>query len=282
MKLEIRDSAGDYGAGYPFRFGPWLNTKVNQCVTRSESFEQKHGRNALLEILLFTNLRVKRPMFRQLQTIRKKQPVVIHMVIVPYIGSSWSEPSAYAQPVQQWLDGVATVLRGLKFDSSHFEERIPALLKQFCSDPSVILHNLVETPKPLPKAFPKWRVPKDIKKHVKEADGTWEDERYDPILLMVSEGGSYDGRSIPLMWQIEFDPFDDRLEVALERLQDSGLDPDGDVWSSLIQKRFRKRFPKFARELHCDSESGTCVLWVESEPACKALMELTWAMLFKK
>jgi len=58
--------------------------------------------------------------------------------------------------------------------------------------------------------------------------------------------------------------------------------PDGDSWIGAIQKRFNTCFPKLAGELHDDRESSTCVLWVESERACKALVELVWLMLFKK
>src|SRR5207247_10419025 len=117
---------------------------------------------------------------------------------------------------------------------------------------------------------------------VEAAGGTWEQDRYDPIVLTLSIDVAYQGREIPLMWQVEFDPFDERLKTAGERLERRGVEPDGDGWSSVIQKEFRKRFPKLAREFHDDSESSTCILWVESENACKALVELVWSMLVKK
>jgi hypothetical protein len=65
-------------------------------------------------------------------------------------------------------------------------------------------------------------------------------------------------------------------------LESGGVEPNGDGWSHDIQKRFKTRFPKLAGELHDDSESSACVLWVKSENACKALVELVWSMLFKK
>lgn len=157
-----------------------------------------------------------------------------------------------------------------------------SIVKEFCSDPGRIVPGWVEAPKPKRESLSKWRVPKDLRKRVADAGGTWEDERYDPILLTVSNGVSYKGRKIPPMWQVEFDPFDERMEAAGERLENRGVEPDGDGWSNVIQKRFRKRFPKLARELHDDSESSACVLWVESESACKALVELVWPMLLKK
>ena len=157
------------------------------------------------------------------------------------------------------------------------------MLDEFCCDPSRILPNWVkEAPKRAPSRLPKWQVPKDLKKRGAAADGSWEDERYDPLLLTVNTGGTYGGREIPFMWQIEFDPFDERLQAAAEPLERRGVEPNGDGWSGVIQKAFRKRFPKWARELHDDSESSTCVLWVESERACKALVELVWSMLFRK
>ncbi len=127
-----------------------------------------------------------------------------------------------------------------------------------------------------------WRLPNDLRKRVVDAGGSWEDERYDPILLSVSDDVSYKGRKIQLVWQVEFDPFDERLEAAWERLEDRGVEPDGDGWSGVIHAKFKQRFPKLAGVLHDDSESSTCVLWVESERACKALVELVWSMLFRK
>jgi len=175
------------------------------------------------------------------------------------------------------------VLRECHLQSSSFEQRIPVLLEEFCSDPSRVLPEWVKAaPEPVASSLPKWQVPGDLKKSVAAAGGSWEEERYDPLLLTVSTGTTHDGREVPLSWQIEFDPFDERLEAAGERLERRGVEPDGDGWSSVIQKAFRKRFPKLARELHDDSETSTCVLWVESETACKRLVELIWSMLYKK
>jgi len=280
MKIVVRES-GESGAGYPFTLSRWLTSEVQQYEGGSKVFEQEHGKDWTLIIQLFTNTRLKKPRVYQPNVQWKKQ--VCWIVIVPYIGSSWAEPAAYAQPVRQWLEGIATVLRRYRFDSSRFEERIPGLLDEFCTDRSRIIPEWVEAPKPAPGKLPKWQVPKDLRKRVEAAGGTWEEEeRYDPILLTVSSDATYEGREIPLMWQIEFDPFDERLEAAAERLERRGVEPDGDGWSSVIQKEFRKRFPKLARELHDDSESSTCVLWVESEKACKGLVGLVWPMLFKK
>src|SRR5262249_32274830 len=133
----------------------------------------------------------------------------------------------------------------------------------------------------MPKTPPKWNIPKNLKKLVEE-DGMWEDERWDPILLTVMPDTSYEGRDIPLTWQIEFDPFDDRLETAGRRIEASGIEADGDGWSSVIEKEFSRRYPKLAGEFHSDSESSTCVVWVASESACRKLMELVWSLMHPK
>jgi hypothetical protein len=91
---------------------------------------------------------------------------------------------------------------------------------------------------------------------------------------------SYQGRDIPLAWQIEFDPYDDRLAAANEKMEAAGIEPDGDGWSEVIQKEFGRRHPKLAREFHSDSESSTCVIWVESEKACRKLIEVVWSLMY--
>ncbi len=126
---------------------------------------------------------------------------------------------------------------------------------------------------------PNWEIPKNLEALVEDGDGMWEDDRWEPILLTVMSGTSYGSRDIPLAWQIEFDPYDDRLEAASEKLEASGVEPDGDGWAEFIVQRFTTRYPKLAAELHSDSESSICVLWVESEKTCKKLTELLWALI---
>lgn len=134
---------------------------------------------------------------------------------------------------------------------------------------------------PEKKTAPIWKIPKNLKKLVEE-DGMWEDERWDPILLTVMSDTSYEGREIPLAWEIQFDPFDDRLETAKSRIEASGIKPDGDGWSDVVQEEFGRRYPKLAGELHTDSESSTCVLRVESEATCRKLVEVVWALMHQR
>ena len=114
---------------------------------------------------------------------------------------------------------------------------------------------------------PAWTIPADLRQQLEaDEDGVWEDDRWAPILLTAISGTAYEGRDIPIMWQIEFEPPDDR---------------DGDEWAELVFDAFSARHPQCASELHSDSESETCVLWVESEQACSYLMETAWPLVLE-
>lgn len=212
MKIVVKE-ANEGGSGYPFTLSHWLTDELSQSASDSKVFEQKHGKDWTLFVQLLTNTRLKKP--KVYQPNAKWEKTVCYIVVVPYIGSRWADPGAYIQPVQQWLEGIASVLRIYRFDSLQFEQRIPALLDKFVADHSKVVLGWVEAPAdPLPAELPKWKAGKDVRKCVTASRGTWEDERYDPILLTVSVGVEYQGREIPLMWQIEFDPFDERLQTA--------------------------------------------------------------------
>ncbi len=110
----------------------------------------------------------------------------------------------------------------------------------------------------------------------------WESERFDPILLTVMSGTSHRGRKISLAWQIEFEPEDRQFAPASTKIAASGIQPDGDGWAEVIGNRFTKKHARFAGEFHSDSESSTCVMWVESEDSCKKLIELVWSLIYSK
>ncbi len=112
---------------------------------------------------------------------------------------------------------------------------------------------------------PNWKIPANLQQRLDaDDDGIWEDDRWDPILLTVMTGTSYEGRDIPLSWQIEFEPPDER---------------DGDEWAQIIRDKFLAKHPQHANELHLDAESSTCVIWVESEKACRSLLEIAWPLV---
>jgi hypothetical protein len=112
---------------------------------------------------------------------------------------------------------------------------------------------------------PDWNIPADLQQRLDaDDDGIWEHNRWEPILLTVMKGTSYEGRDIPLAWQIEFEPSDDR---------------DGDDWSEIIRDEFLTQHPQRVNELHLDAESSTCVIWVESEEACRCLLNVVWPLV---
>jgi hypothetical protein len=131
--------------------------------------------------------------------------------------------------------------------------------------------------------MPSWKPSRNIAKALEEGDGFWEDERWSPITLTAMSGTEYDGREIPVAWQVEFDPSEDEFEAANARLEGMDLEADGYGWGEYIQKAIRKRNPALAKRLHItDCETDTCVIWVESEKDCRALLEATWKLIFKE
>ena len=111
---------------------------------------------------------------------------------------------------------------------------------------------------------PDWKIPADLQRYLNAHDGIWEDDRWDPILLTVMQGTSYEGRDIPVAWQIELEPPDGR---------------DGDAWAETIRDEYMLQHAKQIDELHFDSESSTCVIWVDSEEACRRLLDVAWPLV---
>ncbi len=101
----------------------------------------------------------------------------------------------------------------------------------------------------MPK-IPTWKSPKNIVKALEDGDGVWEDERWSPIQLTAVSGTEYDGREIPVAWQIEFDPSVGDLEAANANLEEMEIEPDGYGWGEYIQRTMRKTNPALAKRLH--------------------------------
>ncbi|WP_010584722.1 hypothetical protein [Schlesneria paludicola] len=132
-------------------------------------------------------------------------------------------------------------------------------------------------------AMPSWKPPKNIAKTLEDSGGFWEDERWSPITLTAMSGTEYDGREIPVAWQVEFDPSEDEFEAANAKLEDADLEPDGYGWGEYIQEVIRKSDPALANRLNTDDcEVGACVIWVESEDDCRVLLEAIWTIVFKE
>jgi hypothetical protein len=125
--------------------------------------------------------------------------------------------------------------------------------------------------------------PKNIARTLEEGDGFWEDERWLPIRLTTMSGIQYNGREIPVAWQIEFESSQDEFEAANAKIQDMDFEPDGYGWGECIQKVIRKNNPALARRLHTtDCETDTCVIWVESEGDCHSLLKATWKLIYEE
>ncbi len=126
---------------------------------------------------------------------------------------------------------------------------------------------------------PIWEIPANIEEIVAE-DELWEDDRWSPILLTVIGGTTYKGRDIPLSWQLEFDPSDDALEAANQKISGLGVEPDGYGWANVISSVIGKHHPEILDELQFgDTEEAACVVWVESESSCKTLTTVIWSLI---
>jgi hypothetical protein len=129
------------------------------------------------------------------------------------------------------------------------------------------------------KSKPEWKIPKDLVKIVTEEE-MWEDIRWEPIILTVLGGTVYNGREIPLSWQIEFEPSGNMFEEPNKKISALGAEPDGYGWARVIQGVISKYHPEIKDELQFgDTEAATCVIWVESEESCKILAEVAWNLI---
>jgi hypothetical protein len=125
---------------------------------------------------------------------------------------------------------------------------------------------------------PPWKIPDNLRT-ILDAEEQWEDPRWDPLTLTVMAGTAYLGRPIPVAWEVSFSPADDFFDDLNGTLEAAGIDPDGDGWFHLIKDRVAKSAPDLLERLHDDSETATCVVWVETEADCRILMETIWTIL---
>ena len=132
------------------------------------------------------------------------------------------------------------------------------------------------------QSMPEWNIPKNLDELLaNDDDGTWEDDHWEPIVLTVMTGTSLDGRDIPQACQIVFEPDEDSFESANARLEDLGIEPDGYGWGDAIRDAMDKAHPELADQLHLgDCETGTCVVWAESERTCRLVLAETWKLIF--
>lgn len=129
--------------------------------------------------------------------------------------------------------------------------------------------------------MPEWNIPSNLSELIDSDPGnTWESHEWAPIVLTVLGGTVFQGRPIPLSWQIEFEPAKADNKQSSTAMTKLGLDSDGYGWSDFIQRDFAARHPNDISKLHTgDTEQGTCVIWVESEMTCRLLMETAWGLV---
>lgn len=126
---------------------------------------------------------------------------------------------------------------------------------------------------------PVWNIPENLEEIVAEEE-FWEDESWSPILLSVIGGTSYQGRDIPLSWQIEFEPYGDEFESANKKIEALGVEADGYGWANVINSVISTHHPEIFEELKFgDTDEAACVVWVESENTCKILTQVVWSLI---
>ncbi len=115
--------------------------------------------------------------------------------------------------------------------------------------------------------MPQWRIPRDIAALVAADDDlTWTTDDWAPLEVSVIGGTSYNGREIPLAWQVELSPTD--------------AETDGYAWAERVAEAMSESHPDLADQLHFeDTEMSACVVWVESEATCQRLVEVVWRLL---
>ena len=67
---------------------------------------------------------------------------------------------------------------------------------------------------PVMPKMPQWKPPNNVGKALADGEGSWEDARWSPILVTAKSGTEYEGRAIPVAWQIEFDPSEDFTRIV--------------------------------------------------------------------
>jgi hypothetical protein len=128
--------------------------------------------------------------------------------------------------------------------------------------------------------MPKWQIPADLEQLLNADDGgMWEDNSWAPIVLTVMKDITLEGRAIPMAWQIEFHQYEVQSESANQKIENLGIEPNSLGWEIFLTGVIEERHPDIVDELHFDSETDTCVVWVESEETCKRLIQVAWSLI---
>lgn len=120
------------------------------------------------------------------------------------------------------------------------------------------------------------KFPKSLQKIV-DQDGIWETEAFDPIFVSVIKV-EHIGREV-LGYQIEFEVFDQEFEPINARMAAKGIEANGEEWEALLRRYIREQDVELSQRLHGDSDSHTCVVWVETEADIHRLLALVTGLL---
>ncbi|MBK9018316.1 MAG: hypothetical protein IPM82_32085 [Saprospiraceae bacterium] len=93
----------------------------------------------------------------------------------------------------------------------------------------------------------------------------WEDETFNPILITIEEV-QYKGKSM-ISYQAAFEVLDEFDDI------------DGDEWEGILREYVREKAPDLETKIHGDSESSTCVVWLENEADFKKTLGLMIELL---
>ncbi|MBC8047952.1 MAG: hypothetical protein H7Y00_14235 [Fimbriimonadaceae bacterium] len=105
------------------------------------------------------------------------------------------------------------------------------------------------------------QIPDNINKILKDKE-IWEENSFNPILVNVMNC-NYNGKDV-LSYQMQFDVDDEIGNLGRTMsLNDTFL--DGDEWEDLIRRYIRLRNKELEEKIHSDSESSTCVIWLEEK-----------------
>jgi len=103
-------------------------------------------------------------------------------------------------------------------------------------------------------------VPHDIEKIILEK-GIWGNTDIEPLYLSAMEV-THNGVDL-ISYQIEFSA-GEKLGMVNTLLEQKEIELDGDGWELFIRKFIKERNPDLEKNLFGDSESETCVLWVDN------------------
>lgn len=114
------------------------------------------------------------------------------------------------------------------------------------------------------KQIEELEIPVNLMEILKEEE-YWEDETFEPIVITIEEV-SYKGKDM-LSYQAAFEVLDDYEEI------------DGDEWEELIRNYIDEKEPSLEKRIKGDSESSTCVLWINNDADFRLMLKCMLELL---